>query len=170
MSILAFGVWWLWFLLGRFRLPKLEKVIKSGWLNSFQFDNSDLLVWWLWLLLDRFWLPKLEKVIKFGWFKPFQFDNSDLLVWWLWLLLDGFWLPKIEKSNQVWLIQFISISIFLIFWIGDFDSFLTGFGCQRLKKLSTLADSIHFNSIILIFWFGDFDYFWTGFGCQNLKK
>ena len=74
------------------------------------------------------------------------------------------------KSNQIWLIQFISISIILIFWFGDFDSFLTGFGCQRLKKQSTLADSIHFNSIILIFWFGDFDYFRTGFGCQRLKK
>ena len=164
-------VWWLWFLLDRFRLPKIEKkVIKFCWFNSFQFDNSNLLVWWLWLLSDRFWLPNIEKVINSSWFNSFQFDNSNLLVWWLWFLFDGFWLPKIEKviksawfnsfqflyfwssglvtlitfgrvlaakdwkSNQIWLIQFISISIILIFWFGDFDSFLTGFGCQSLKK------------------------------------
>ena len=58
----------------------------------------------------------------------------------------------------------------LIFWFGEFDSFLTGFGCQSLKKQSNLADSCHFNAIILIFWFGDFDSFWTGLGCQRLKS
>ena len=86
-----------WFLLDRFWLPKIEKVIKFGWFNSFQFYISDLLVWWLWFLFDGFWLPKIEKVIKSAWFNSFQFYISDLLVWWLWFLFDGFWLPKIEK-------------------------------------------------------------------------
>ena len=59
-------VWWLWFLFDWVWLPKIEKVIKSGWFKSFQLYNSDLLVWWLWFLFDGFWLPKLETVFKSG--------------------------------------------------------------------------------------------------------
>ena len=64
---------WFWFLLDRFWLPKTDKVIKSGWFQSFQFYRSDLLVWWLWFHLDKFWLRKIEKVFKSGWFTSFQF-------------------------------------------------------------------------------------------------
>ena len=184
-NLLFILVWWLWFLLDRFWLPKIEKVFKFGWFQSFQFCVSALLVWWIWFLLGTFWLPKIEKVFKSGWFQSFQFCVSALLVWWLWFLLDRFlaakdwkkysnladstisfqfwpsglvalipfgqdWAAKVWKSIQIWLIHGISILTFYLFWFGDFDFCWTGFGCQRVKKYSNLADSHHFNSIVLI--------------------
>ena len=56
-----------WFLLDRFWLPKLEKVIKFGWFKPFQFDISDLLVWWLWFLFDGNGLVTLK------WFESFDY-------------------------------------------------------------------------------------------------
>jgi len=60
-------------------------------------------------------------------------------------------------------------STILIYWFGGFCSFWTGFGGQRLKKYSNLADSNRFNFSILIYWSGDFDSFWTGFGCERFE-
>ena len=77
-----------WFLLCRFWLPKLEKVIKFCWFKSFQFDNSDLLVWWLWLLLDRFWLPKAWKSIQN--LADSNHLNSIILIFWFGDF-DSFW-------------------------------------------------------------------------------
>ena len=106
----------------------------------------------IWLIpiisILSFWSPSLVTLIPFG----------QVLA------------AKDWKSIQIWLIHIISILTFCLFWFGDFDSFWTGFGCQRVKKYSNLADSNHFNSVFLLFWFGEFDSFWTRLGCRSLKK
>ena len=118
-------VWWLWFLLDRFGLPKLEKVFESGcWCVRFSFlleglrlkgcgryrirtgsnhVKSDPLVWWFWFLLDTFGLPKFEKVFKSGWLQLFQFNNSDSGLVTL-IPFGQVWAAKAWKSIQIWLL------------------------------------------------------------------
>ena len=74
---------------------------------------------------------KSNQICLIQFFSILYFWSSGLVT------LIPFWrvlAAKDWKSNRICLIQFISTSIILIFWFGDFDSFLTGFGCQRLKK------------------------------------
>ena len=89
-------------------------------IQIWQCDNSAFLVWWLWFLLDRFWPSKLEKVIKSGcWCVGFHS-----------FLKDCGWRVAGAKASAP-----IQTTSNLIFWFGEFDSFLTGFGCQAWKSI-----------------------------------
>ena len=163
----SFLAWWFWFLLDRFWPPKIDKVIKSGWFQSFQFYRSDLLVWWLWFLLDRFGLPKIEKVVKSGWFKSFQLYNPSFLAWWFWFLLDRFWLPKTDKViKSGWFQSFQFYRSDLLIWWFWFN--LDRFWLPKIEKSIPIWLIQIFS--VLTLWFGDFDSFWTRLGCQSLKK
>ena len=98
-NLLLILVWWLWFLLDRFWLPKSEKVLTFGRFQSFQFCVSAVLVWWIWFLLDTFWLRKIEKSIEI-----WLIQTMSNLTFWIggcdsfWI---GFRLPKFQKYSNL---------------------------------------------------------------------
>ena len=128
-SILCFDSFWTGF--GCQRLKKFSNLADSNHINS------TILIYWFGDLdsfWDRFWLPKIEKVIKFGWFKSFRFYNSDLLVWWLWFPFGQVLAAKDWKSDQIWLIQIISILQFWSTGLVTLIPFGQVFAAKDLKK------------------------------------
>ena len=116
-----------WFLLDRFGLPKIEKVFKSGWLQSFQL-----------------WPPGLVTLIPFGQVLAAK-DWKSIQIWLLVRVRFHSFLKgcgwRVAGAMGSGPLQTMSN---LIFWFGDFGSFWTRLGCQSFKKYSNLADYNHF--------------------------